>query len=145
MAPPDPYLEAHFPRLKQTGYRLTSPESPDYNCFAWAAGDDQRCWDPFSYYWPDGISREHSLATFIKVYESLGYQICDNDKLEVGYEKVAIFVDDKGLPTHACKQLDSSLWTSKLGKHKDIEHKLSGLVGIEYGKVAKILKRSIKK
>lgn len=145
MTTSDSYLESKFPYLKQTGYKLTSPASIDYNCFAWAAGDNKRCWDPFSYYWPGGLPREHSLATFIKLYESLGYEVCSNHQLETGYEKIALYVDDQGLPSHAAKQLRSGLWSSKLGQNKDIQHKLDGLMGTVYGKVAKILKKALKK
>ena len=29
-----------------TGYRITSPITRSYNCFAWAAGEDDRWWNP---------------------------------------------------------------------------------------------------
>jgi hypothetical protein len=38
----EPYREVEFPNLVATGYRVTSPTSKDYNCFAWAVGEDDR-------------------------------------------------------------------------------------------------------
>lgn len=36
------YKENEFPHLAATGYRITSPATRAYNCFAWAAGEDDR-------------------------------------------------------------------------------------------------------
>ena len=42
--------------------------------------------------------------------------------LKAGYLKIAIFEKD-GYPTHACRQLPSQKWTSKMGwDGVDIEH-----------------------
>lgn len=35
--------ERLFPDLARTGYRLTSPPDPVYNCIAWAAGFTDAC------------------------------------------------------------------------------------------------------
>ena len=63
--------------------------------------------------------------------------------------KIAIFVDDEGVPTHAARQLQSAVWTSKLGDWEDIEH--DSLAALEnaplmnslYGTVALVMRRSI--
>lgn len=34
------YKEQQFPNLATTEYRVTSPHTAKYNCFAWAAGQD---------------------------------------------------------------------------------------------------------
>jgi hypothetical protein len=154
----DPYLpvekEALFPNLRRGEYQVTSSESPDYNCIAHAAGKDDNWWwpDDEPAYWPDGLPKEETLEAFILAYESEGYSKSDppNSELEAGFEKVAIYVDDKGVPTHAARQLANGEWTSKLGSWEDIQHKTldavedsSGL-GLAYGKVAVIMKRSIR-
>jgi hypothetical protein len=36
----EPYRESEFPRLVESGYRVTSRASRQYNCFAWVAGQD---------------------------------------------------------------------------------------------------------
>jgi hypothetical protein len=52
-----------------------------------------------------------------------------------------LFVDARGVPTHAARLLPSGLWTSKLGEWEDIEHDLLALEGDVYGTVALLLKR----
>jgi hypothetical protein len=124
-----------FPGLHIFGYRLTSLPTPNYNCIAWAAGDDKNWWepDPFNYcYWPDGAPREYSVDAYISAYRTLGYQICDGPAREDGIEKIAIYLLHK-MPQHAARQLDNGRWTSKLGEGDDIEHELDGLNGANYG------------
>ena len=53
--------------------------------------------------------------------------IGEDGPLQDGYEKIAIYALD-GEPTHAARQLDTGRWTSKLGKHEDIEHDTPGRV-----------------
>jgi hypothetical protein len=63
--------------------------------------------------------------------------------LEPGSEKIAVFANAKGVPTHAARQLASGFWTSKLGVSEDIEHRLRDLEGDIYGTVALIMKRPL--
>ena len=63
-------------------------------------------------------------------------------KAEAGFEKIAIFVDATGEPTHAARQMGSGMWTSKLGTAHDIAHTLTGVAGRQYGRVGAIVKRS---
>jgi len=137
------YLELAFPNLRGTAYEITSPSSPRYNCVAWAAGETHRWWWPApSYYWPKGVTREATLSTFVAVFRSLGYAVCQDDRLEAGFEKIAIYVDAAGVPSHAARQLESGEWTSKLGPDVDIGHvDLKSLESATYGVVSQILKR----
>ena len=144
------YIESLFPQL--TSYNIISPIDDKYNCIAFAADDNTKWWWPRTpYYWPGDIPEREDLDSFVACYRSLGYKECRlNSKFEKGYEKVAIFVDSNGIPTHAAKQ-DSDgngLWKSKLGRYKDIEHTLEGISGTSnkssYGNVAVILKRKVK-
>ena len=117
-----------------------------YNCIAFAAGKDDQWWWPFGYatYWPPNIPNEETLDAFIAAFSSLGYSPCSDGLLESGFEKVAIYTDPQGKPTHMAKQLDSSMWTSKCGAFEDIEHEtLEALEGDEYGSVALFLKRPL--
>jgi len=41
-----PRIEKWFPNLRSAAYDITSPDSPVYNCVAWAAGDDSAWWEP---------------------------------------------------------------------------------------------------
>ena len=107
------------------GFAATSPATPEYNCIAWAAGETDRWWwpDPMRLgAWPPGVPRQETLEAFLQAYETLGYEPCESDTLDPGVEKVAIYVDDAGRPTHAARQLPSRKWTSKLGRAEDIEH-----------------------
>jgi len=133
-----------FPNLKQSGFRVTSRPTSVYNCLAWAAQVDDAWWDPApGYYWPDQVSRDGSIGSLISVYEKLGFRRCDDDALEMGFEKVAVYGNNWEY-THAARQLPSGKWTSKLGKEEDIEHTTpEGLVGAIYGNVVQIMKRGI--
>lgn len=124
-----------FPKLSKSGYQRTSPATIDYNCLAWALGYDNKWWEPDPYevgYWPEGLPRDGSLATYLKACGSEGFRKCRTGDLEQGYDKIAIFSRD-GQFTHAARQLDNGRWTSKLGEGDDITHDLEGLNGDKYG------------
>jgi hypothetical protein len=138
-------MEELFPGLRGTDYRITSPADVRYNCIAWAVGEAWRRWwpaDPATgYYWPDEVERAETLAAFMAVFALLGYAPCDSEELESGFEKIAIFTQPNGTPTHASRQLPQGRWTSKLGRMEDIEHDLHDISGELYGSVAQIMKR----
>ncbi len=135
-----PYLT----RLKSSDFQVTSDSCRSYNCIAHAAGDTKHFWDPLIH-WPDGVTRAYTLEAYTECFESLGYQVCDSDELEAGYEKVALYLWNRQPGYfHATRQLVNGRWTSKLGKNVDIEHTLDALVSNHtdgYGEVVKILKR----
>ena len=140
-----------FPRLASTDYRITSCPSSSYNCIAWAAEDSERPWWPrfdeqlkwAGYYWPPGAPEEETLDAFIRCFEILGYQVCDNCDCECEYEKVVIYSKD-GSPTHAARQVTHGKWSSKLGPDADISHEISALDGPLYGSVAVVMRRKRK-
>ena len=108
------HLELRYPNLALTEYAVTSPRSQEYNCFAWVAGDQERWWQPTpedEFYWVSGVPMEETLSAYIQAYQKLGYAICDNAVLETGYEKIALYVNDEGVPTHAAKQLLTGKWS----------------------------------
>jgi hypothetical protein len=139
------HLELRYPNLALTEYTVTSPKSQEYNCFAWAAGDQERWWQPTledQFYWVQGLPMEETLSAYIQAYQTLGFMTCDSAELEAEFEKIALYVDDGGIPVHAAKQLSTGKWSSKLGWLEDIEHELEGLTGERYGNVGQILRRS---
>lgn len=85
---------------------------------------------------------EETLLAYIQAYQTLGFMTCDSAELEAEFEKIALYVDDEGIPVHAAKQLSTGKWSSKLGWLEDIEHELEGLTGERYGNVGQILRRS---
>jgi hypothetical protein len=142
-------LSRLFPKLESEPYEITSPEDTKYNCVAWAVGPDEvgRKWwpapSPF-YYWPVE-PRDETITGFIIAFGQIGYTVCDAEDHEAGYEKLAVYADETGSPTHMARQLHSGRWTSKLGDLEDIEHvTLDQLSGSDYGRVAQILKRKIR-
>ena len=74
----------------------------------------------------------------------MGFEDCDSIEHETSFEKVAVFVDSSGKPTHAARQLPSGRWRSKLGSIEDIEHVLHELEGGAYGSVGLVMKRRIR-
>ena len=139
------FLEAIFPRLTQDNHSVTSQPSKRYNCIAWAAGQNAKWWWPgpdveFEY-WPENATRAETLDAFQEAFASVGYTICQGADFEPGFDKVALFADDKNRPKHAARQLPNGRWTSKLGILEDIEHALHDLEGSEYGKVVVLMKR----
>jgi hypothetical protein len=142
-------IEKQFPKMRKQGYRITSVGTPDYNCFAWAVGIISQWWSPEvedGYHWPTDVPRKLEVKTFLRLYELTGgYLPCISREFERGFEKIALYANDVGQPTHAAKQMESGKWSSKLGDWEDVEHAtLEALEGDFYGKVAQILKRPVK-
>jgi len=140
-------LMLDFPGLAAPAkFEVTSPKTRSYNCIAWAAGEVRRRWWPDKMkvdFWPKGVEREVTLAAFTVAFATLGYQTCESGDLEVGYEKIAIFLKPGGTPAHAARQLANGLWTSKLGSDQDIEHDLHCVEGSSYGRVKQFMKRPL--
>ncbi len=140
-------LRQLFPRLTETTFDITSPQDGRYNCVAWAAGDVKRWWwpaePPFAY-WPSGVAREESVASFTEAFASLGYEVTGSGDHGQGFEKVAIFAASDGVPTHVARQLTNGSWTSKVGSLEDISHAdAGGVSGTDYGEVVAFMRRPI--
>ncbi|MGD1949115.1 MAG: hypothetical protein ACFB14_05655 [Leptolyngbyaceae cyanobacterium] len=142
------WLEEIFPNLSEENIHPNiSPADPNYNGIAYSVSDEEkdRYWwpDPFHiYYWPRDIQREDSLKTFTTLYFSLGYEFCDNPNFEPGIEKVAIYIDYEGKPTHAARQAADGYWESKIIDAEDIRHtNLECLQGEMFGTIGRILSR----
>lgn len=140
-----------LPGLSPDDYKELSPETSRYNALAWAIGgeaEDCRWWspEPFSqYYWPQGLSKDETLETFIELFSLHGYVLCQGNELnlEPEFEKVAIYCK-YGKPTHVARQQGDGWWTSKLGKGHDLKHKTAScLEGEVYGSICCVLKRKI--
>lgn len=138
-------LESLFPNLKHEGYKITSIADVDYNCIAWAVSDTRKWWEPLlGSYWPPGVQKEYSLAAYLCVFAIHGYAPCEQANLEPGYQKIAVYADADGIPSHAARQTAAGNWTSKIGELEDIEHDtLRALEGDAYGMVAQLMKRKI--
>ena len=148
----DPKVDRAFPSAVLDGYALRSPEDSIYNCIAWAASVTNIAWWPTPHpvpgaFWPDGLPREHSLSAFMQAYATLGYQDSGMDgSLEPDFERIAIYATTDGKPQHAARQLRDGVWTSKLGKYRDIHHNTPAAIENEsnYGRVVRYMKRQRK-
>lgn len=142
-----------FPRLSNDAdFKVTSPQTPNYNCIAWAYHyQDRWMWpggiecknlDGF-HYWPDGVEDTVDVIAFIKAFCLKGYEVCDTWEHENDYQKIALYVVPGTTEcTHAARELRSGKWTSKLGEWNDIQHGTPYTIeGELYGKVYCIMKR----
>lgn len=130
-------FDKEFPNLGQDNHTITSPQTEEYNCIAWAANDSEQFWWPCSKpvaFWPEGVLDELSVPAFAAAFGTLGYVPCADGAFEDGVEKVVLYVDQNNIPTHMSRQLENGSWTSKLGRWCDISHDhVSVLHGPSYG------------
>lgn len=130
-----------FPGLANTQFEITSPVDEDYNCIAWAAGEQDFWWWP-GRFWPKDVPPAETRLAFIKAFATKGYEECGGPELEAGYEKICLY-EKLGRPKHAARQLQNGIWTSKLGMENDISHELEALSGKQYGKPVLFMRRPI--
>ena len=139
--PEEKALIKEVPSLKNAHFEIASPPTKAYNCVAWAADCSVQRWDPLSGYWPDTVERDVVPEALLALYLYLGFEVCDSDLPEEGFQKVAIYAKGS-LWTHAARQLDNGSWTSKLGDFEDILHESPrSLEGEDYGAVRWIMKK----
>ena len=154
-SPTDPTIDCDFPNAALLGYSITSCKSTVYNCIAWAVGKTNIKWWPTRFkvpgcYWPPDVPRKVTVEAFVEMFKKHGkYEEWaeENDGLEEGYEKIAIYVDSEKTPTHAARQLECGKWASKIGDNKDIVHgtlsvlENSSTAESVYGRAKKIMRR----
>jgi hypothetical protein len=140
--------DTDFPNLRSSHWQQISDPDLNYNCIAFAVGRTDVCWWPDNSpgndtdYWPDGIPREEAIDAFVTLFGSMGFEECTGDRLENGYERIAIYAK-AGEPTHAACQLAGGAWASKLGRQDDIRHDtLAALSGPCYGVPVRFMRRA---
>jgi len=124
--------------------QVTSPETPEYNCFAWVVGRTDEWWEP-GRTWPIDTSSDWTLDALSRAFESQGFRVCTDATPEDGFEKIAIYCDQDGEPTHAARLLPNGRWSSKVGSWEDVEHTLQDLAGVHpaYGAVVRHMTRPV--
>ncbi len=137
-----PFPSVDFPNLHPGNHHVTSPANDGYNCIAWAAGIHDEWWEPASNgHWPANAPRDYNFMSLIAAYESVGFEVCPDGTLEAGMEKIAIYTDAVEY-MHAARQLETGMWTSKMGEGEDIEHDSpDDVAGPCLGHVAVFMKR----
>ena len=133
-----------FPRLGDR-YSRKSCSTDQYNCIAWAMSECHKPWWPGSEpdgYWPPDLPADITIENFIAAFRKKGYEVCVGLHHEWRFEKIALYVDRMGKPTHAARQSWRGTWFSKLGTNVDISH--GSLYSLEdglYGTVVQAMKR----
>lgn len=132
----------HFPNSFTSPFLITSEEDDTYNCMAWSVHDTERWWDwEEDAFWIEGIARDGKLTTFERLFNKLGFKVCQNGEYQPGYQKIVLFSTDKIHCTHVARQLENGNWTSKLGVSHDVEHTLTAMEGGIYGDGVVFMKR----
>jgi hypothetical protein len=146
-------LENEWPNLNSEGYEikskktlLTDPNCEHYNCIAFAADIETAWWEPDQGgvgAWPIS-KREYTLQCYTEAYEAMGYEVCPESNIEIGFEKIVLYAL-RNEPTHAAKQLPDGRWKSKLGQLEDIEHNTPKALEGEkwYGTAVRYMRRRI--
>src|ERR1035438_2136458 len=113
----------NFPRLGNR-YSRKSSSTDQYNCIAWAMSECHRPWWPGCVepagYWPLDLPQDETIENFIVAFQKKGYELCDGTHHEWRFEKVALYANQMGIPTHAARQSWRGTWFSKLGTNVDI-------------------------
>ncbi len=67
------WITSAFPKLNDKNHEITSAADSDYNCIAWAAGDNSKWWTHIpGYRWP--AQRNPQIEALVAVFENLGYE-----------------------------------------------------------------------
>jgi hypothetical protein len=146
-----PEWRRDWPNLGPHNGRLTSEETPDYNCLALCAGKTDDWWGPYvipperpGIIWPPGVHPDNTPGDWGAALATVGFVPCEDSRLEEGFVKVALYANSRGDATHVAIQLADGRWKSKLGIFEDIEHDDPGaLEGGLYGAVHSYLKRPL--
>jgi hypothetical protein len=140
-------INRDLPNLQHANHQITSPQDEQYNCIAWAAGDNDRWWWPSRHplaYWPPGVPLVETVDAFVQAFQTKGFTVCEDGSLVEGYEKLALYANANNTPTHMARQLQDGTWTSKCGNWCDIMHVLPEVVSRgAYGNVHLFLSRPI--
>ena len=150
------------PSLKDDPYYYVSSEATEeYNCIAWAMGFTDRWIDHFpsggknlKKWWPEGVERGFNPECLVKAFMAVGFECCDDDSYEEGYDKVALYklepyidwfnrIFERVAWTHAAKVLTPNTYHSKMGPQFDIYHSSGSVLQASYGKIFQFMRRRV--
>lgn len=135
-------LELRHHGLRTVHWEIKSKRTLDYNCISFALGIEDRRWTPepqIGDCWPDDIPQKNTTEAWLALFEKFSFVRCNDENFEVGYEKIAIYIDrEDETPSHVAKLKDDGVWHSKMGTLQDITHPLRSL---SYGEPMYFLKR----
>ncbi len=143
-----------FPDLMDdVNFEILSPETPKYNCIAWAMQFEDRWVDVVDgpgFWWPNGVEKTMLPSDLIHAFEAVGFTLCANSHLEDGFDKVVLYKkEDSEEWTHAARIISDTMEYSKFGQSWDGTHSRGVLcktgIGYEnfsYGVPYAFMKRS---
>lgn len=116
-----------FPDLTDdVNFEILSPETPVYNCIAWAMQLTDRwvsIYDYPGFWWPDGVEKSMSVNALVHAFEAVGFTLCDNNHFEEGFDKVVLYKDEYADKwTHASRIMSDTSEHSKFGQSWDGTH-----------------------
>ena len=115
------WIDEMFPGLACVDWEITSEPNDDYNCIAYAIGEETGWWTHAgNYRWPNA-RRSPSIDSLIEMLVGQDFEICDDGEETAGFDKIALYAKD-GNWKHAAVQLPGGAWSSKLGAYEDIRH-----------------------
>ena len=124
-----------FPNLGTQNHRITSRKDPSYNCVAWAVEDTSLWWDHIGGFWPEGLTRDASVETYVELFRLLGFELSDSGNPVSRRSRCTV---ERSHTWH------SGNWTSKLGALEDIEHTdLESLADSSYGRPLLFMRRAM--
>jgi len=134
-----------FPNSLETPFIITSPEARKYNCIGWALESDLEWWEPDyeNGVWFEDVDNERTIKNVEIVFQKFGFKVCEDETLEKGFLKIAVFSTDEIHFNHVARQLESGNWTSKIGVSFDVEHSLESMENGIYGNVVLFMKKKI--
>lgn len=137
-------LITDFPHLNDDPeFKITSPETTEYNCIAWAMGFDCR-WvqctnDTYLntqgmryVWWPNGVDQSYCPQALIDAFIALGFEQTDNTLFESGYDKAVLYTDGTKW-THASRIIADGTEHSKFGASWDATHGRNRFLDSPYG------------
>lgn len=152
-------LIACFPQLADDPhFKITSPQTVEYNCIAWAMGFEKRwvaCFVPSSahdndgmynhirerfVWWPKGVEMSMRKEALVDAFRAVGFEITDNQDYEDEYDKAVLYERD-GNWTHASRIISDSVEHSKFGESWDGCHGRDRFSDSNYGNPFAYMKR----
>jgi hypothetical protein len=107
-------LYAQLPSLFESEHNVTSEPDDEYNCVAWVSKELQTWYEP-GFTWPvPEPEDERDLCCYVALFESWGFEPCDDADYEQGFLKIALY-QDQGIFQHVSMQLRDGTWSSKAG------------------------------
>lgn len=131
------------PLKNDPNYKLTSPETFEYNCIAFAMGMLDRWIDSsdIPWHWWPPVRKDTSPSSLVEAFKYFGFEECGmDDKVDEQYDKVALYKDDIQW-THAAKVVADGEYHSKFGASFDGHHSGGDVLKAKYGSVFLIMRR----